>query len=139
MPALARGQLLTGAIRRPHAAKRWRDRWRVARRARSVSAPRRRRLAEDVERLVGRSTVSKGSLTAAVPIHLDASGDARCVLLDLAERLRGPRPVTAHGVALVRTLLCDGCGPLYVPSGPGELRKAAATALSALDGGGAPH
>jgi hypothetical protein len=28
-------------------------------------------------------------------------------------RLRGPRPVSARGVARLRLLLSDGCGPMY--------------------------
>jgi hypothetical protein len=59
------------------------------------------------------------------------------VLLDLAERLRAPRPVDPAGVRLVRALLVDGAGPLYVPQEPGELRGAALRALDALDRRGA--
>ena len=58
---------------------------------------------------------------------------ARGVLLDLAERLRAPRPVDPDGVRLARELLVDGCGPLYAPAEPGHLRAAALRALRALD------
>jgi len=57
------------------------------------------------------------------------------MLLDVAERLRQPRPVRPEGLALVRALLCDGAGPLYYGE-PGDLRAAARTVLLALDSDG---
>ena len=68
--------------------------------------------------------------------HAAAAGEARGALLDLAERLRAPRPVDPDGVRLARELLVDGCGPLYAPAEPGDLRAAALRALRALDGHG---
>jgi hypothetical protein len=62
-----------------------------------------------------------------------AAREARTALLDLAERLRAPRPVNPEGVRLVRALLRDGAGPLFAPDEPGELRGAALRALWALD------
>jgi hypothetical protein len=49
----------------------------------------------------------------------------------------GLRRVEPDGVRLVRRLLVDGAGPLYVPAEPGELRAAALEALRALDAHGA--
>jgi hypothetical protein len=46
---------------------------------------------------------------------------ARAEMLHLAERLRDPRPVRPRGVALVRRLLTDETGPLYVASPNDEL------------------
>jgi hypothetical protein len=63
--------------------------------------------------------------------------EARGALLDLTERLRGPRPVAPAGVRLAQELLVDGAGPLYVPAHHGELRAAARQALGALDAHGA--
>jgi hypothetical protein len=52
-------------------------------------------------------------------------------ITELAQSLTGPNP-NVRGVAIVRTLLTDGTGPLYIGGRPGDLRavvKAAGTAL----------
>jgi hypothetical protein len=91
---------------------------------------RRRRYAEGLERAVecGRRP---WAFSAAVPVSPEASGEARGPLLDLAERLRQPRPVAVDGLERVGRLLTDGAGPLYYGR-PGELRAAARAALDAL-------
>jgi hypothetical protein len=113
-----------------------RVRWRAAREARLASERVRRRFAERIEEAIARSDTPPSPLSAAVPVARAAAGEARGALLDLAERLRSPRPVDPAGVRLVRTLLVDGAGPLYIPQEPGELRGAALRALRALDGHG---
>jgi hypothetical protein len=51
----------------------------------------------------------------------------------LARRLLAPEPVSARGVARVRVLLTDGCGPLcYRGAGEG-LRSAVSRALGDLE------
>jgi hypothetical protein len=99
------------------------------------SARRRRRYAEGLERAVERARAPWSPLSPAVPVSLEAGGDAPSVLLDLAEWLRQPRPVRSEGVERVRRLLCDGAGPLYYGA-PGDLRVAAWFALAALDSDG---
>jgi hypothetical protein len=42
----------------------------------------------------------------------------------IVARLRHPDPVDVHGVARLLELLRDGCGPVYVPIGPGALAAA---------------
>jgi hypothetical protein len=111
----------------------------AVREARMVSERSRRRLAEALEHSVTRADQPRGGLTAAVPVAREAVGDAREALLDLAERLRAPRPVDADGMRLARSLLIDGASPLYVPTTRGELRAAAIRALGALDGHGPRH
>jgi hypothetical protein len=111
-----------------------RARLRAEREARMVSARSRRRLAEGLERSVVRAERRRPAFTAVVPVCAQAKDDAREALLDLAERLRAPRPVDADGMRLARALLVDGSGPLYVPAAPGALRRAAVRALEALDG-----
>jgi hypothetical protein len=44
-----------------------------------------------------------------------------------------PGPVSATGVAQVRVLLTNGCGPLYHHRATEQLRTAAARALRDLD------
>ncbi len=109
-------------------------RWRATREAHMTSERARRRLAQSIERAVARAAGPPPFRTAVVPVAREAAGEARGALLDLAERLRAPRPVVADGVRLARALLVDGDGPLYVPQEPGELRAAALRALDALDG-----
>jgi hypothetical protein len=54
--------------------------------------------------------------------------------LDLiATRLLAPGPVSARGVAQVRLLLTDGCGPLYFDGSSVDLRSALARALEGLE------
>jgi hypothetical protein len=110
-----------------------RARWRAAREARLASERVRRRLADRIEEAIARSGTPPSPLSAGVPIARAAAGEARSALLDLAERLRSPRPVNPDGVRVARALLVDGGGPLYVPQEPGELRAAALQALDALD------
>ncbi|HKE81474.1 MAG TPA: hypothetical protein VKB54_19300 [Solirubrobacteraceae bacterium] len=114
-----------------------RARLRATREARMASPHARGRLAEQLERAIARATEPRRRFTAAIPVAGEAAGEARGPLLDLAERLRRPRPVDPEGVRLARRLLVDGTGPLYVHGAHGELRAAALRALGALDGHGA--
>ena len=115
-----------------------RARVRAAREARMASEHSRRRLAGQLENAIARAEQRYTPFSAAIPVcHEAAAGDARGVLLDLAERLRAPRPVDPDGVRLARELLVDGCGPLYAPAEPGDLQAAALRALRALDAHGA--
>jgi hypothetical protein len=59
-----------------------------------------------------------------------AAADALDVL---ADRLAAPGPVDVRGVAQVRVLLSDGCGPLYFRGATDELHARVAQALSRLD------
>jgi hypothetical protein len=114
-----------------------RARLHAVREARMASAHSRRRLAKDLENAVARAEQGYTPFSAAIPVyHAAAAGEARRVLLDLAERLRAPRPVDPDGVRLARELLVDGLGPLYAPAEPGDLHAAALRALRALDGHG---
>jgi hypothetical protein len=115
---------------------RWRERLRAARVARIAGAAARRRLAEALENAIERGDRAHAPLSAVVPVNSEAVRQARGAVLDLAERLRGPRAVDPTGVRLARELLTDGGGPLYVAGEPGDLRAAALRALFALDGAG---
>jgi hypothetical protein len=114
-----------------------RARLRAAREVRMVSAHARTRLAERLEDVIARADRPYGRFSAVVPVSGAAVHQARGALLDLAERLRAPRPVDPDGVRLAHQLLVDGAGPLYVPAEPGELRAATLRALRALDAHGA--
>jgi hypothetical protein len=115
-----------------------RARVRAVREARMASEHSRQRLAGQLEHAIDRAERRYTPFSSAIPVcHAATAGDARSALLDLAERLRAPRPVDPDGVRLARELLVDGCGPLYAPAAPGELRAAALRALGALDAHGA--
>jgi hypothetical protein len=121
----------------PQARPGLRERLQAGRAARIAASPsRRRRLAEDVEHVVARAEHRSGRLTAEVPVSREAVRQAEPALLDLGERLRAARPVDPEGVRLVRALLVDGSGPLYLADDPADLRIAAERALAALDGHG---
>jgi hypothetical protein len=111
-----------------------RARLRAAREVRMASAHARARLAQHLEQAVARADRPNAPLSASVPVCRPAVHQARGALLDLAERLRAPRPVDPDGVRLARQLLVDGAGPLYVPVCDADLRAAALLALRALDG-----
>jgi hypothetical protein len=51
----------------------------------------------------------------------------------LADRLLAPDPVSARGVARVRLLLGDGCGPLYAGDARVDLRRVLARALEDVE------
>jgi hypothetical protein len=59
--------------------------------------------------------------------------DAAEELEALAHRLVEPGPVSADGVARVRLLLTDGCGPLYAHGASERLRAVASAALDSLE------
>jgi hypothetical protein len=114
-----------------------RARWRATREARIASERFRRHLAERYEHAVDRAAQRYAPFTAAVPVCPEAAGQARGALLDVAERLRAPRPVDPAGARMALALLVDGAGPLYAPARPGDLRAAALRTLRALEGHGA--
>jgi hypothetical protein len=57
----------------------------------------------------------------------------RSLLVELAERLRGPRSVALRGMALTSLLLNDGRGPLTTESDPATLERAVRATLAALN------
>jgi hypothetical protein len=104
-----------------------------ARGARRLTKARtRRRLAAGLDHAVEAAGRHSQAITAAVPVQRDAVLACRAELLALAERLRGPEPVYAQGVALVSELLGNADSPLY--QGGGDLRGAVEAAAAALDG-----
>jgi hypothetical protein len=57
----------------------------------------------------------------------------RALLVELAERLRGPRSVALRGMALTSLLLNDGRGPMTTESDPATLERAVRATLAALN------
>jgi hypothetical protein len=101
-----------------------------------------RRLREDVAAGLARAVrdaeaASHGFSAAVQPDRREVLA-ARTVIATLRRRLRAPEPVTARGVILLRGLLTDGNGPLYLPSEPGALGSRLRAAAAALEPPGAP-
>jgi hypothetical protein len=100
-------------------------------RARRLIRPReRRRLARSLRMLV-RSAARPGSGVATPPLARWDVLEAAAELERLAARLDAEGPVSVRSIALVRLLLTDGAGPLYLRSRPGGLEGAVETALDA--------
>jgi hypothetical protein len=84
-------------------------------------------------------TVRRLATMAARPTRLTAPVSGRAVreaaaeLEAVAARLAAPGPVEVRGVAKVRSLLVDGAGPLYRPSGSSALREELLSVLRAFD------
>ena len=94
-------------------------------------APRRRRaLADGIYGVLSRAEKPVPSgYSAVVPVLADEVRRARPTLFALAARFRDPAPVPTEAVDLVRRLLRDGGGPLYIDHGQGSVRAVAIAAL----------
>jgi hypothetical protein len=101
-------------------------------RARLLSR-RRRRLADNLERLVTAANEAPAPLSSVIPVQRAQVRAARTPILELASRLRGDDPVQPAGLILTRRLLTDGNGPAFAPSPPGALADAVEQAIRALD------
>jgi hypothetical protein len=88
--------------------------------SRLASAGERRKLAEALQHSVSETHSRRPRMSATIPVDRSAVVAAVGVIDQVALRLRGPRPVSARGVARLRLLLSDGGGPLYW-SGGGDL------------------
>lgn len=96
--------------------------------------PSRAALAASLEQSVASAARRRRRSATSAPLARDAIAGTRPVLAELARALREEPVAAARCVALVRRLLADGAGPLYVESGDGALREAAVEALRALGG-----
>jgi hypothetical protein len=65
------------------------------------------------------------------PVHAAAVRQATSVIDEVLERLTGPAPVRARGMARLRILLADGRGPLY-RAGQGTFTAAMRGVMAAL-------
>jgi len=92
----------------------------------------RRRLATGLKRAVESAERPPQYRTTAVPVQREAVLACRAELLMLVERLQGPEPVYAQGVALVAELLGKGDSALYQPGA--DVLSAVEAAIAALDG-----
>jgi hypothetical protein len=92
----------------------------------------RRQMAAGIDDALATAASRKRRSPSAAPLAREGIAAARPELAELSRRLREEPVAVARGVALARRLLTDGAGPLYVDSGNGALRRAAAEAITAL-------
>lgn len=90
----------------------------------------RSRLARSLRALAGTAT---GPRRLRAVVARRAVAEATDELEAVASRLASPEPVDVRGVAKVRSLLADGTGPLYRPSGSPTLRDELLAVLRAFD------
>jgi hypothetical protein len=107
----------------------------LALRARMLTRPRNRRaLARSLRRTLGEA--QKPALTRVRLSIIDRRAvlDAEREITEMIERLNGPSPVRAQGMALLERLLTNADrSPLYNTAGQGKLRRAIRVADGALD------
>jgi hypothetical protein len=108
----------------------------LALRAQQLAARKKREgLAGAINRLIGiadrhsRATM----MTPYAPFRPWQIQANRSLLLELAQRLRGNKPVAVRGVALTSVMLSDGQGPLTTDSDPATVERAVRAALSGLE------
>jgi len=88
-------------------------------------------LRHDVERVL--ADLDPTRLPSASPLRRPAARANEPLLRALADRLGQSRPVAARGVLLLRSLLRDGCSPLYTEDAELLLPRALMRVLGALE------
>jgi hypothetical protein len=104
-------------------------------RAATLIGPAAWQLGDQLRQIVLAAQVSGRVPIHAVPISRRLIREVEPELSGLAARLLEHRPVDVRGVASVRALLCDGCGPLYGTglADAASLRGAISAAIEALE------
>jgi hypothetical protein len=106
----------------------------LAARARAITGRRSRlRIADGLARARRSTRDRTGGFTAAIKPSAEEIRAARVVLNALDRRLRAPQPVSAHGMAMLRTLLTDGTSALYAPAVRGALGSELRAVAAALE------
>jgi hypothetical protein len=107
----------------------------VARRAAQLATPRsRERTACSLEAVVRQTRHIGGvRISNIVPASRREVRLAKPYLLEMIARLRDGRPIWPGGVARIREMLADGCGPLFTGERHGALREWAQEVLVELD------
>jgi hypothetical protein len=108
----------------------------LALRARQLTDPRtRRQIAENLRGIVDYVSRHRSRpVLSAVVIEPAAVRSGRRAILELAGRLEGPAPVSPSGVVRARTLLTDGCSPLFNPHCERTVAQAVSEVHDALEG-----
>jgi hypothetical protein len=96
-----------------------------------TSVAEREAVARTLRRVVTEVHAGGGPLSSRVGLHTTNIEAAEDVIDAITLRLHSPRPVGARGMARLRIVLSDGCGPMY-RFGRGDLRGRLGAALAAL-------
>jgi hypothetical protein len=99
--------------------------------ARLTSAKEREDIARALRQSVLDAKTGGTPLSSRIPVHSDNVAEAEDLIDAITLRLHSPRPVSARGMARLRQVLSDGCGPLY-QFGRGDLRGRLGAALAEL-------
>jgi hypothetical protein len=89
--------------------------------AQLVEDRKRRQIARSLRSAVREAESPRAPFGSAVPVRRDTTATVRSAMLGLADRLEGPLPVSAEGVARTLALLTDGTGPLFHRDAPVSL------------------
>jgi hypothetical protein len=103
----------------------------AAHQARLTSVAERESIALALRQAVHDARTGGTPLCARIPVHLNNIAAAEDLIDTITLRLHSPRPVNARGMARLRVVLSDGCGPMY-ESGRGDLSGRLGAALAAL-------
>jgi hypothetical protein len=98
--------------------------------ARLTSVAERETVARTLRQAV-HATHAGTSRWSRIPVHPTNIVAAQDLIAAITLRLHSPRPVSARGMARLRVVLSDGCGPMY-RSGRGDLNGRLGAALAAL-------
>jgi hypothetical protein len=99
--------------------------------ARLTSVAEREAVSRTLRRAVDEVHAGSGPLSSRVGLHTTNIAAAEDVIDAITLRLHSPRPVSARGMARLRIVLSDGCGPMY-QFGRGDLSGRLGAALAAL-------
>ena len=99
--------------------------------ARLTSVAEREAIARALRRAVHDADAGVAPMSSRVPLHPTNVAAAEELIDTIALRLHSPRPVSARGMARLRLVLADGCGPMY-RYGHGDLSGRLGAALAEL-------
>jgi len=99
--------------------------------ARLTSVAERESIAWALRQAVHDARAGGTPLCVRIPVHVNNIAAAEDLIETITLRLHAPRPVGARGMARLRVVLSDGCGPLY-EHGRGDLSGRLGAALAAL-------
>ena len=99
--------------------------------ARLTSVAEREAVARTLRRAVTEVHAGGGPMSSRVGLHTTNIAAAEDLIDAITLRLHSPRPVNARGMARLRAVLSDGCGPMY-RYGRGDLGGRLGAALAEL-------
>jgi hypothetical protein len=99
--------------------------------ARLTSVAEREAIARALRQAVHDVRTGGTPLCVRIPVHFKNVAAAEELIDTIALRLHSPRPVSARGMARLRVVLSDGCGPMY-EHGRGDLSGRLGAALAEL-------